>query len=270
MKKVRKILSMLLLTLVAFLVLLFLLSPIVAVVGASFSNSGYFSFPPEEWGFKQYQLALKNKEHLASLSASLKVATMATCASALLCIPACIALAKATNPKVKMFKNLFLAPIFLPGIVWAVGLLQCMGVLNLQGSLPLLICVHTIIVTPYMIRIVGASMDGFNYTLEDAAASLGAPPLVTFFRITLPNIISGVAVAMVFSFMISFSDVVITSFVSSSNITTYPVRIYSAMRSEGLDPMVLAYSAIIIVLTLVISIIGEKFAHWTKHFSSAF
>jgi len=268
-KKLNKLVPALLLTLVAFIVLLFLLAPIIAVVGASFNNAGYFQFPPEDWGFLQYEKAFKNKEHLASLRASLMVATLSTTLATLLCVPACLALAKSQNPFALKLKNLFLAPIFLPGIVWAVGLLQCLGALKLQGSLPILLCVHAIIVTPYMIRIVGANMADFNYTLEDAAASLGAPPVTTFFRVTLPNIFPGVLVGMVYSFMISFSDVVVTSFVSSSSFTTYPVRIYSAMRTEGLDPMVLAYSAIIIVVVLVISLIGEKFFHWTKHFSSA-
>lgn len=72
---------------------------------------------------------------------------------------------------------------------------------------------------------------------------------------------------MVFSFMISFSEVVITLFVSSSSFTTFPVRVYAAMRTEGLDPMVLAYSTIIIVVVLLISITGEKFAQWSKHIS---
>ncbi|OQB24056.1 MAG: Inner membrane ABC transporter permease protein YdcV [Firmicutes bacterium ADurb.Bin182] len=266
--KLRKLFPKLLLVLVAFCVLLFLLSPIIAVVGGSFNDGGYFAFPPKSVSLRQYRAALTNKEHLESLAASLKVATYSTVVASLLCVPACVALAKTSNPIVNKVKTLFMAPIFLPGIVWAVGLLQCMGFLRIQGSLAILICVHTVIVTPYMIRIVGASMDNFNYTLEDAAASLGAPPLTTFFRITLPNIMSGIVVGMVFSFMISFSDVVITLFVSSSSFTTFPVRVYAAMRTEGLDPMVLAYSAIIIVVVLSISILGEKFAHWSKHFST--
>lgn len=265
--KIIKILPKLFLVLAAFCVLLFLLAPIIAVIGGSFNDAGYFSFPPESVSLRHYRAAFSNKEHLTSLWASIKVAAYSTLVASLLCIPACIVLAKSTNPTMRRLKNLFMAPIFLPGIVWAVGLMQCMGYLRIQGSLPILICVHAVMVTPYMIRIVGASMDNFNYTLEDAASSLGSPPLITFFRITLPNILSGLVVGMVFSFMISFSEVVITLFVSSSSFTTFPVRVYAAMRTEGLDPMVLAYSTIIIVVVLLISITGEKFAQWSKHIS---
>lgn len=265
-----RLLPKLLLVIAAFAVLLFLLSPILAVIGGSFNAAEYFAFPPDSFSLKHYHAAFTNKEHIASLLTSLKIAAYSTIVASLLCVPACIVLAKSTNSAIKKLKNLFMAPIFLPGIVWAVGLMQCMGYIRMQGSMPLLICVHAVMVTPYMIRIVGASMDNFNYTLEDAAASLGASPLNTFFRVTLPNIMSGVVVGMVFSFMISFSEVVITLFVSSSRSTTFPVRVYAALRTEGLDPMVLAYSAIIIVIVLVISIIGEKFAQWSKHFSASF
>lgn len=268
--KLGKTLSALLLALVVFAVMLFLLAPVIAVIGGSFNEREYFAFPPDTLSLKWYKAAFTNKEHLASMQASIQVATLSTLMSGLFCVPACVALAKTTSKLAKKLKALFLAPIFLPGIVWAVGMLQLMGAMRLQGSLFILVCAHTVMITPYMIRIVGASLDDFNYTLEDAATSLGAPPLATFFRITLPNVLPGVVVGMVFGFMLSFSDLVVTLFISSSSFTTFPVRVYSAMRTEGLDPMVLAYSAIIIVVVLAISIVGEKFAHWSKHFSATF
>jgi ABC-type spermidine/putrescine transport system permease subunit II len=87
-----------------------------------------------------------------------------------------------------------------------------------------------------------------------------------FFYVTLPQIAPGIIVASMFGFMISFSELVITLFICASNMTTFPVRVYSSMVTEGLNPMVLAYSTIIIVVVLVVSVLAEKFAHWTRYF----
>ncbi len=263
-KKIK--ISNILLTLVVLLILLFLLAPIIAVVGGSFNSESYFSFPPETWSLKWYKAAFRNKEHLSSLKVSLQLSLTAAALGIVFSLPACIALVRGKSRFISHLKTLFMAPIFVPSIVWAVGLLQFMGIFNISGSFILLVLAHTILTTPYIIRVVGASLEEFNLTLEDAAASLGATRSQTFRYITLPLIRPGVIVGAVFSFMISFSELIITLFISGSRFTTFPVRVYSAMRTEGLDPIVLAYSTVIILVALILSIVGEKFARWSRFF----
>jgi len=265
--KRQKHLSRFLLALAAIVVLVFLLAPIIAVIGGSFNGEGYFSFPPDTWSVRWYQAAASNEEHLSSLAHSLKVASVATLISVVLCIPASLALVKGSRKLTSFMKKIFMAPIFLPAIVWGVGMLLFFGKTNVRGSFGLLVAAHVVLVTPYLIRVVGSSLDEFNFTLEDAAISLGATPAQTFLRVTLPLISPGVVVGAVFGFMISFSELIITLFIAGSNFTTFPVRVYSEMRTEGLNPMVLAYSTIIVVVVLVISIIGEKCARWSRFFS---
>lgn len=266
MKRKKHVFGKIVLVFVAIIVLLFLLAPIIAVVGGSFNEADHFAFPPEKFSFRQYALAFTNKEHLTSLLNSLKVAFFSTIFSVIICVPACLGISQG-NPKfVKVMKNIFLAPIFLPAIVWGVGMLLLMGKVGLHGSLPLLVAAHVVLVTPYMIRVVGTSLNEFNYTLEDAAASLGATPAQTFFRVTLPQITPGIIVGAMYSFMVSFSELIITLFIAGSRVTTFPVRVYAEMRTEGLNPMVLAYSTIIIFVVLIVSIIAEKSARWSRFF----
>jgi len=257
----------LLLIVVSILIMLFLLAPIIAVVGGSFSGESYFSFPPKTLSFRWYIAASHNSEYLNSLANSLKVAATATIVSAIICLPASVAIFKGSRGFTSFMQKVFMAPIFLPAIVWGVGMLLLMGKIGVRGSFPLLVAAHVVLITPYLIRVVGSSLEEFNFTLEDAAVSLGATPSQTFFHVTLPLISPGVIVGAVFGFMVSFSELIITLFIAGSSFTTFPVRVYSEMRTEGLNPMVLAYSTIIIVVVLLVSIVGEKCARWSRFFS---
>lgn len=254
------------LTIVAILILLFIASPAIAVVGASFSNTKVFSFPPQGFSLQWYDAAFHNREHLNALSVSLKLALVVTLMSGLICVPACFALKRGTKKITKAVSGLFTAPLFLPTIALGVGLMLWFAKSGLRGKFWSLVFAHVVIVTPYYVRVVGSSLDTFNYTLVEAANSLGAKPTQAFLHVTLPSVMPGIIVSSMFAFMLSFSDVVITMFITSSRLTTFPVRVYASMITEGLNPMVLAYSAIIIVIALVASLLAEKFAHWSKYF----
>lgn len=264
--KFKKKISGIILGFFVILILFFLLAPVIAVVGGSFNGEVYFAFPPNSFSLRWYKEAMRNKEHLKSLKSSVQISATATLVGIVLCLPACIALAKGDKRFTSKMKAIFMAPIFLPVIVWAVGILQFVGIFKISGSFMLLVLAHAVLITPYIIRVVGASLDEFNFTLEDAATSLGATKTQTFLHVTLPLIRPGVIVGAMFGFMVSFSELIVTLFISGSRFTTFPVRVYSAMRTEGLNPVVLAYSAIIILITLFISIIGEKFARWSRFF----
>ena len=159
-----------------------------------------------------------------------------------------------------------MAPLFLPAIALGVGLMLWLAKLGIRGNFWTLVLAHVVIVTPYYMRVVGSCLAEFDYGLVDAANSLGATPAKAFIYVTLPQIAPGIIVASMFGFMLSFSELIITLFISSSNMITFPVRVYSSMVTEGLNPMVLAYSTIIIMVVLIISILAEKFAHWSKYF----
>ena len=99
--KQKKLLYKILLALVVLLILLFLASPMLAVVGASFSNTKYFQFPPESFSLRWYKEAFRNKEHIRSLMNSLKIAGCTMLVADVICIPACFALTRCgTSPVV--------------------------------------------------------------------------------------------------------------------------------------------------------------------------
>ena len=74
---------------------------------------------------------------------------------------------------------------------------------------------------------------------------LGAPPLRTFFSVTLPLIAPSVAAGFLLAFTLSLDDLVIASFNTGPGATTLPIRIYSQVRL-GVTPEINAASTILI------------------------
>jgi putative spermidine/putrescine transport system permease protein len=248
---------------VVYLCFLFVLAPMLLMVLVAFNKADYFSFPLEGLSFRWFEEMLNNSEYRGSIMTSLRLSCIATILSLAISIPASLSLRRSNS---KWLESILLAPLFFPLVIWSLGLLQFYGMIGLSGSFVSLVLAHTVLITPFIFRIVIQSLRELNPKLEEAALSLGAGKWGTFRKITLPLIIPGVLVGAVFGFLMSFTDVTLTMFISSSGSPTFPVRVYSEQRSEGLNQIVLAWTAIITFVIFILSLIGEKFARWSRYF----
>jgi spermidine/putrescine transport system permease protein len=113
---------------------------------------------------------------------------------------------------------------------------------------------HVALSLPYVIVVVGARLRGSNPALEEAAATLGATPWQTFWRVSAPILAPGVVAAALFAFAVSFDQFVISYFLASPGFSTLPVEIYSAIR-KGFTPEINAVSTIIILISMGIMLI---------------
>ncbi len=98
-----------------------------------------------------------------------------------------------------------------------------------------------------------------DQNLEEAAMTLGADEVTTFFRITLPLLWPGILSAALLSFILSFDDFVITSLVAGSGSSTLPLVIYSMVR-RNVEPSINAISALIVVATSVLLYVSDRIA----------
>jgi len=238
----RERLNHILLLIVSVLILLFILAPIFVLVISSFNLSRYFEFPPTGFTLEWYQAFAKSKEYQQAIMISTQVALSAAALGLLAGIPAAFALDRYKFRGNAFLQSVFLSPLLLPQIIWALGLIQFYSLIqiggrNVLGTFASIVLAHTVIIIPYVIRMVLSSLHYVEVDLENAAMSLGAKPLRTFFEVTVPIILPGILVSTVFGFMVSFTDVVVSSFVAGTRYITYPVRMYSEIRTEGLDPL---------------------------------
>lgn len=116
---------------------------------------------------------------------------------------------------------------------------------------------HLVIILPYIVRNTLAILSSFDWTLEDAAASLGAGPVTTFFKITLPVIKPGVMAGSLLAFLYSFDEAVVSSFLTNAKFSTLPVRILNYMEFS-FDPTIAAISTILILGSLALMLLMER------------
>ncbi|WP_293859889.1 ABC transporter permease [uncultured Alsobacter sp.] len=241
----------------AAVVYLFLLGPLVVVVGSSFSTTTFLTFPPQGLSLRWYENALANGAFRASFVTSMQVAVGGTFLALLVGIPAAYAMARRRQALPGFLGLFFVLPILIPEIVTGFSLLRLAAVQVGIPVLPALILGHALLVLPYCVRVVGASLATFDFSAEEAAISLGCPPLKTFFTVVLPNIRSGIIAAFVLAFITSLNDVSISVFLTGPGISTLPIQILTYVE-QFFDPTVAAVSVLLMVLTVAVMAIVER------------
>jgi putative spermidine/putrescine transport system permease protein len=114
-----------------------------------------------------------------------------------------------------------------------------------------------VVTSPYVIRTVVTSLQLVDENLEDAARTLGANRLRTFWRVTLPQIASGVAAGGLFAFMVSFDNYPVTMWLANSEYSPVPLVLMRQLVNV-FDPSVPAMSTIIILMAMVGVLLLEK------------
>ena len=121
-----------------------------------------------------------------------------------------------------------------------------------------LVIAHTLIALPWTMRLVCASLVSANAASEEAARSLGANSLQTFFLVTLPQIRFALVTSAVLAFLTSFDEVVIALFISGGDNSTLTRNMFLALRDQ-IDPTIAAISTLMIVVTTVLLAISQLF-----------
>ncbi len=242
----------------------YLLAPIVIVILVSFTPSTYIAFPPQGWSFRWYEEMLVKTEFLDSLWISFWLALFNAGLAALLGTLCAFALVRFRFPGRDFLATVVLSPLLLPGIVTGVALLQFMSLIHFGPSLGRLLLAHVVITTPYVTRAVTATLLGFDRALEEAAMSLGANRLTTTRLVTLPLIRSGLMAGVIFAFIMSFDNVVVSIFLSTPEYTPLPIRIYQYVEFSA-KPVVAAISTVQILVIVSLMLALERFLGVSKY-----
>jgi spermidine/putrescine transport system permease protein len=116
---------------------------------------------------------------------------------------------------------------------------------------------HVAFSIPFVVVVVLSRLAGMDETLEEAAMTLGADEITAFRKITVPLLWPGIVSAALLTFILSFDDFVITSFVAGSGSSTLPLIIYSMVR-RNVEPSINAISTIIVIGTSVLLYVAER------------
>ncbi|KZL89144.1 ABC transporter permease [Clostridium magnum] len=245
------------LTLITTLVYIFLLAPLVIISVTAFGTNEYLKFPPDGFSLRWVENIFKVEMFMKTFKISMEVAVIGTFLALLIGIPAAYVLSRYNFKGKGVLQNLFLSPVIVPGIVLGFSLLEFLIVVNKLPLYPSLLLGHTVTILPYIIRVVSSSLESFDYSIEEAAISLGASRLRTFFIVVMPNVTSGIIAAFILAFINSFNNVPISVFLTGPGISTLPIQMMSYVEYY-FDPTVAALSVILMVMTAVLMFVVEK------------
>lgn len=207
--------------------------------------------------WRWYAMVLENERYLSDAWTSLKLALACVAVSLAIALPAAFALVRAGFRGRETLDALLMLPLALPGIAIGLGMLRMLQWFTALPPFLGILAVHVVLVAPFMLALLRASVAGLDRTLEEAASGLGAPPPRIFRRVILPQLGPGIVVACVIGFLISFGEVTVTAFLTTARMQTLPVRIY-AEAVFSLENTVNAISTIFILLTVLLLVLANR------------
>jgi len=237
-------------------VFVFLLVPILAIIPLSFNSSTFMTYPLQGFSTRWYDEALGTERWLLPLRNSLIVAVLTTALSTVLGTMAALGLTKLKRRARSLAMGLILSPLIIPVIITAVGMYVLFAPLGLTNGYLGLILSHTVVAVPFVVITVAATLQGFDTNLMRAAASLGAPPLLSFRRVMLPLILPGVISGAVFAFAASFDEIVISLFLAGPQQRTLPLQMLSGVREE-ISPAITAVATLLVLFSSALLAVVE-------------
>lgn len=242
-------------------VYLFMFLPVGVVVLLSFNSSQFGSLPMEGLSVRWFVELWNNEAIVRAFRVSLLLGALTAVISTVLGVLAALALVRYRFRGKSAITTLLIAPILVPEVVLAVALLLFLRWLSLPRSFALLLLGHVIFTLPFVLLVVQARLVAIRREYEEAALSLGAGPLQTFFAITLPLLMPAVFAGMIFAFTISFDDITGTMFWKPGGIETVPTQIFAMLRNS-ISPEINALGTMMIVMTVALPLFGMTVARW--------
>jgi spermidine/putrescine transport system permease protein len=237
----------------------FMFLPVAVVVLLSFNASQFGSFPMTGLSFRWFVELGNNDAILRAFRTSIVLGLSTAAISTTLGVLASLALVRYRVRGADLISVALIAPILVPEVVLAVALLLFLNFLGTPKSFALLLAGHVIFTLPFVILVVQARLVGIRRDVEEAAMSLGASPVQTFFQITLPLMMPAVAAGALFAFTISFDDITGTLFWKPGGVETVPTQIFAMLRNS-ISPEINALGTVMIVLTVGLPLLGAAIA----------
>ncbi|MDD0811658.1 ABC transporter permease [Curvibacter sp. RS43] len=239
------------------LVVSFMLAPLLIVCVVAFTPENTLTLPTHSLSLRWFRAVFEHPDFVQSFWNSLWLALGSATLSTALAVPAAMALTRYQFAGRNLLNGLFLSPLIIPHLVLGVALLRLSNLVGGSGSFGFLLLAHALVVTPYTLRLVVASLVGFDRSIEQAALSLGATPARTFWRVTVPLILPGVSGGWLLAFINSFDEVTMSIFVTSPATVTLPVRMYM-YATESIDPLMAAVSALMVGVTALAMLVLDR------------
>lgn len=248
------------------LVLLFVLTPLITIILVSLSAAQFISFPWDQgWSFQWFTQIPEQSQFLDGALNSVEVALVAAVVGVVIGTLASIAITRYSFPGRGFVVMLGSSPLFVPEVMLGVALVLAISQFQLGDPFIELLLGHIVIILPFVLRVISASLTDFSLDQENAAVNLGATRLTALLRVTLPQVRSGIVAAAVMAFIVSFDNISVSLFVAPPGYEMLPVTLYSYAQNS-FDGIAAAVSVAMIGVSLVAIIILDLIVGLDKLF----
>jgi spermidine/putrescine transport system permease protein len=193
-----------------------------------------------------------------ALLTSLQLATLATLASTAIGTLMAIALVRHRFLGRRAANLLIVLPMATPEIVIGASLLSMFLIYSVPLGFTSLIIAHIMFSISFVVVVVRSRLIGFDRSIEDAAADLGATPLQTFRHVTLPLLAPGIVAAALLAFALSVDDFIVSDF-NKGTTETFPLYVFAShLRGVPVQVNVLATMLFIVTLAAIMLVIWQQ------------
>ncbi len=237
------------------LALVYLFVPIIWIVAFSFNDpSGRYNFTWREFTLDNWADPFSNRELTDAFVESVKIAAISTLIATVLGSLIAIALARYQFRGSGGLNFFLVLPLTTPEIVLGSSLATLFLDWKYASGFTTVVIAHVMFQVSFVALTVRARVRGFDWTLEQAAQDLGASPLRTFWKITLPLILPGILAAALLSFALSLDDFIITLF-NAGSLMTFPLYINGSFRVQ-FPPEVNVLASAVLFISVALMVAG--------------
>lgn len=239
------------------LICLFMLAPIAVVLAVSFSPTPVFDLPTSGASLQWYRKLPELYGLWDSVRLSIEVAGIATACSLVLGTLCALGILRGRFPGRGGLLVFVLSPMMLPGVVLGIAMLIAFRGIGLVDGYPSLILAHVVITLPYVVRVLYAALVLFDFTMIDAARSLGYSHTRALWHVLVPNVLPSFLTAGMFAFLTSIDNYALALFLGDVRNVTLPIQILNYLDRAS-DPSVAAIAALMVLVTVLILVIAER------------
>jgi len=240
-----------------------LLIPLVMSLAVSVSPSEFIALPTDAVSLRWYAQFFGDPRWLSALVNTLLVGGLTVAISCPVGLLAAVAFTRYHLKWRAAASTAIIFPLFVPSVVLGLGSLTFHRAVGIWGTPISLALAHSLWAVPLVFIVLKSTLGGVDRSVEEAAAGLGATPLRVFWEVTLPLVAAGVFVGVLFAFIISVNEFIMSLFLSTPRTRTLPVAIWPQIRYL-LTPIVAAASSVIIVITLAILAIAARLVNMRR------
>ena len=237
--------------------IVFLMLPIVITVATSFTSSAVYTLPPPEWSLRWYQSLERRNGLWDAVQLSLNLALISTAISMVLGTMAAIAVTRGDFRGKEAIATFTVSPLMMPGLVVGVALLQFFREIGLRDAYWSLLLAHVVITLPFVMRTLLASMGAFDFSLIDAARTLGLSYPRAIFKVLIPNLAPAYLTGGLFAFLASMDNYPISIFLTDARNKTLPIKMLQYLEEQP-DPSLAAMSSGLIMMAIIVLVVASR------------